>query len=132
MKKSGTKDGNPRSPKDIDRLVGENVRKLRIQRSLTLAHLSAELGISHQQLQKYETGLNRLSAGTLCAVAAALGVPVEQMFRSEDETPRKPAGSKGTAIEDLRSEGHYLLGRAKSEQALRQMVEVLKALSLNA
>ena len=73
MKKSGTGGGNTRSPKDVDRLVGGNVRRLRIQRNLTLSQMAGELGISHQQLQKYETGANRLSAGTLCAVAAVLG-----------------------------------------------------------
>ncbi|MBA3069151.1 MAG: helix-turn-helix transcriptional regulator [Hyphomonas sp.] len=129
MKKSGTEGGKPRSPKDVDRLVGENVRRLRIQRNQTLSRLASELGISHQQLQKYETGANRLSAGTLFDVAAALGISIELLFRSEGAETKKPASVKATAMDALRTEGSYWLGRARSEQTLRQMVEVLKALS---
>ena len=129
MKKSGTGNRNPRAPTDIDRLVGENVRRLRIVRNLTLAQMAADLSISHQQLQKYETGANRLSAGTLCAVADVLGVAIEVLFRSEGAEPRKPASAKEAAMAELRLEGTYWLGRAGSEQKLRQMIQVLKALS---
>ncbi len=129
MKKSGSEGGNRRSPTDVDRLVGENVRRLRIQRNLTLSQMAAELDLSHQQLQKYETGSNRLSAGTLCLVAGVLGVSIEHLFRTDGAPQKKPAGKKDAALEDLRTEGSYWLGRTRSEQTLRQMVEVLKALS---
>ena len=129
MKKAGTGGGNPRSPTDVDRLVGENIRRLRTERNLTLAQTAGELGLSHQQLQKYETGANRLSAGTLCNIAAVLGVPIESLFRNETAAPRKAADRKAAILEELRTEGSYLLGRARSEQTLRQMIQVLKALS---
>lgn len=131
MTKTGTEGGNPRAPKDMDRLVGENVRKLRIQRNLTLSQLAAEIGISHQQLQKYETGSNRLSAGTLCSVAGALGVSIELLFQDGSGEQQKPGGLRRSAMEELRTEGSYWLGRTRSEQTLRQMVQVLKALSSN-
>lgn len=131
MSRSGKGDGGTRLPTDIDRLVGANVRRLRVERNQTLADLSAALGISHQQLQKYETGANRLSAGMLCNVAEVLGVSIEFLFRPDGEF------SSGTGdgsqpkdpLEELRSEGSYWLGRTSSEQTLRQMVRVLKALS---
>ena len=129
MAKSGTGGDNPRAPTDVDRLVGENVRRLRIQRNLTLAGMAADLDISHQQLQKYETGANRLSAGTLSSVADVLGVTIETLFRSADAPPRKALGAKDAELEELRSQGSYLLGKARSERTLRQMVQVLKALS---
>jgi len=129
MTKAGTGGDSPRSPTDVDRLVGENVRRLRIQRNLTLAQLAAELGISHQQLQKYETGVNRLSAGTLCSVAGALGVSIEILFRDEGSGPNVALGIKAAMLHELRTEGAYWLGRARSEQTLRQMVHVLKALA---
>lgn len=129
MSKSGTGRDNPRSPSDVDRLVGENVRRLRIQRNLTLAGMAADVGISHQQLQKYETGANRLSAGTLSLVASVLGVTIESLFQSEAGSPRKPASPKDAVLHELRSEASYILGKARTEQKLRQMVQVLKALS---
>ncbi len=129
MKKAGTGGENPRLPTDVDRLVGENIRRLRIQRNLTLAQTAGELGISHQQLQKYETGANRLSAGALSVVAAVLGVPIESLFRIEGAAPGKAASRKTAAMDELRTEAGYWLGRARSEEQLRQMVQVLKALS---
>lgn len=128
MKKPGG-GGTTRSPNDIDRLVGENVRRLRIQRSLTLAQLSAELGLSHQQLQKYETGLNRLSAGVLCRVSEILCVPIETLFQEIESSASTGQGRKSGAMDELRLEGNYWLARAANEQSLRRMVEVLRALS---
>jgi transcriptional regulator with XRE-family HTH domain len=113
-------------------MVGENIRSLRIQRSLTLAALAAELGLSHQQLQKYETGANRLSAGMLSAVAEALGVTIERLFRADDAASQTEAGARMTAMEELRAEGAYWLARARSETTLRQMIQVLRALASQA
>ncbi|MFN7166780.1 MAG: helix-turn-helix domain-containing protein [Pannonibacter sp.] len=129
MKTSGTGGASPRSPTGIDRLVGENLRRLRIQRSLTLAQLAAEVGLSHQQLQKYETGSNRLSAGTLFAIAEALDVPIERLFRADEAAPADTGVPAAAAMDALRSEGGYWLRRARSEKTLRQMIQVLKALS---
>lgn len=129
MKKSGAGGAKPRSPTDVDRLVGENIRSLRIQRNLTLAALAVELGLSHQQLQKYETGANRLSAGMLSAVAEALGVTIERLFRSGSETSQTEADASLTTMDELRTEGTYWLARARSETTLRQMIQVLKALA---
>lgn len=129
MKKSGAGGARPRSPTDVDRLVGENIRGLRIQRNLTLAALADELGLSHQQLQKYETGANRLSAGMLSAVAEALGVTIERLFRSGSETSQTEVDASLTAMDELRTEGAYWLARARSETTLRQMIKVLKALA---
>lgn len=131
MSRSGKGEGGSRSPTDVDRLVGANVRRLRVERSQTLADLAAELGISHQQLQKYETGANRLSAGMLCNVAEVLGVSIESLFRPGADTAPQTSGKRYDPLDELRSEGTYWLGRAQSEQTLRQMVRVLKAMSAN-
>jgi transcriptional regulator with XRE-family HTH domain len=45
-----------RKPLEADLVVGANVRKLRGENGLTLQEFSSQLGMSHQQLQKYETG----------------------------------------------------------------------------
>lgn len=83
-----TRRRNPKSRRatDIDRFVGERVRQLRTSRRLTLENLGADLGISHQQLQKYEVGTNRFSAGMLFKVAAALGVTIAELFPGADDT----------------------------------------------
>ena len=82
-----------RAPTAVDQMVGEKIRRLRQDRNMTLAELGNELGISHQQLQKYETGTNRLSAGMLSSVADVLRVPIASLF--EDENANKGAAGPG-------------------------------------
>lgn len=129
MKKSDDTGGSARAPTDIDRLVGKNVRRLRVQRQGTLAGLAAELGISHQQLQKYETGSNRLSAGMVARMAELFGVPITSLFQDDEAPPGKRATRADRRLAELKEEGVWLLGRAGSEEALRQMVDVLRALA---
>lgn len=129
MKSTDDTGSNARSPTDIDRLVGENVRRLRIRRHATLAGLSAELGISHQQLQKYETGSNRLSAGMVVRLAEAFGVPIATMFQQEGAPAGKGGSRADPRIAALQEEGVWLLSRAGSEDTLRKMVDILRILA---
>lgn len=123
-KRSSTTRGN-RSPTSIDRTVGSNLRKLRTERDMTLQDLAVEIGISHQQLQKYETGMNRLSAGMLPVVAEALGVEIMEFF----DDAERPGPATRTPADRLRHECERWLRRTNSEELLRTMSRVLKALS---
>ncbi|MEO0550846.1 MAG: helix-turn-helix transcriptional regulator [Pseudomonadota bacterium] len=62
------------SASEVDRLVGERIRRRRILMGLTQDQLGETLGISYQQIQKYETGANRVSAGRLYLIAKCLDV----------------------------------------------------------
>lgn len=124
MKKKAREYPGPRSPNSIDRLVGQNLRRLRLDAGLTLQEVAARIGLSHQQLQKYETGANRLSAGLLPGVAEALGTDVAGLFESVDN----PSPSGRTKADRLRSQCESLIRRTESEDALLSMLRVLKAL----
>ncbi len=79
-----------RAPTEIDIYVGEFIRSQRSRSGMTLAALGKQIGISHQQLQKYETGTNRISAGMLYQFSQVLNVSVSQFFPSVDgEDPHK-------------------------------------------
>ncbi len=58
----------------IDRDIGARLRQLRLERRKTLQVLADDLGVSYQQLRKYELGENRISASTLYRLAQILGV----------------------------------------------------------
>ena len=120
---------NARSPSDMDRVVGQNVRRLRVERNLTLVELAEVLHISQQQLQKYETGANRLSAGIISSLAEALSVPIETLFAMSGKKMAKRGGSQSGNLDALRQQGVYWLDRAKSEATLKQMVDILKVLA---
>jgi transcriptional regulator with XRE-family HTH domain len=72
-----------RAATDVDVFVGEAIRNLRKTRNLTLAELAEMVGLTHQQLQKYETGANRISAGRLYELAGKLGVSILEFFPGE-------------------------------------------------
>ena len=114
-----------RAPSDTDKAVGERVRELRTLNNMTLAELGSALGISHQQLQKYETGTNRLSAGMLAALADALRVEISDLFAREEGKSK----SKETPLSKAQSECHRIVDRVESIDKLNRIAGVLKALA---
>lgn len=68
----------------IERHVGERIRHRRAEVGLTQEDLGRILEISYQQIQKYETGANRISAGRLFEVGRALTVEVSFFFDGYD------------------------------------------------
>lgn len=69
----------------IDTLAGMKVHELRISLGLSRQQLAAKIKVTHQQLQKYEKGTNRISVGRLAAIADALNKPVEFFFPGNDK-----------------------------------------------
>lgn len=77
----------------VDQLVGRQIRACRRGRGMTLKALAASIDVSYQQLQKYEHGINRVSAGRLYTIAAALGTDVSEFFQMVPATPRAAAAA---------------------------------------
>ena len=64
----------------VDAHVGQRIRQRRWMAGMTQQQLAEKVGIKFQQIQKYETGMNRVSASRLFDVAQALDVPVSFFF----------------------------------------------------
>ncbi len=73
----------------VDTHVGKRVRQLRWLRKVTQTQLAEKVGIKFQQIQKYETGANRISCSRLYQIAEALGVEVSYFFEGYGGTPSK-------------------------------------------
>jgi transcriptional regulator with XRE-family HTH domain len=69
-----------KSPVALDKVVGRRVRARRLQLGLSQRALGDALGISYQQVQKYEQGISRIGAGRLQQLAEILNVPVSVFF----------------------------------------------------
>lgn len=69
----------------IDTYIGMKIHELRISMGLSRQQLAEKIGVTHQQLQKYEKGTNRISAGRLAAIAKALNKPVAFFFEGVDD-----------------------------------------------
>lgn len=73
-----------RAVQAADRLVAQRIRHRRLMLGLSQEQLAQRLKVSYQQVQKYETGLNRISAGRLAQIAAALDSPIAEFFTPTD------------------------------------------------
>jgi transcriptional regulator with XRE-family HTH domain len=79
-------------PSGIDRVVGQRVRWRRRELKLTQEKLGELLNLTFQQVQKYEKGVNRVSAGRLYEIASVLGVPITYFYEgAEDFVEREQA-----------------------------------------
>jgi len=104
-------------PDPVDVEVGHRIRIERLARGLSQTTLANQLGVTFQQVQKYEKGVNRVGAGRLTKIAEVLGVPVGTFFSGKEIL----AGEKGTAagadspLKLLTISGAFRLLRAYSE-----------------
>ncbi len=76
--------GNGKVPQPVDVIVGSRVRQQRMKLGMSQEKLGEALGISFQQIQKYEKGTNRIGASRLSQIAAALGIAPAALFPDTD------------------------------------------------
>ena len=80
----------------IDTHVGAQMKAYRIQNRMTQSGLAEALGVTFQQVQKYERGVNRMAASTLAKAAGALGCTISDLYPGEDASKSAEA-----ALEEL-------------------------------
>ena len=88
----------PKSPDPTDKHVGTRVRMRRLMLGMSQTKLADALGISFQQVQKYEKGVNRISASKLQQISDFLTVPVPFFFESLPGLSNKPAKTGGAVL----------------------------------
>ena len=113
---------------DIDSLVGDRIRRRRILLGFTQDQLGEALGISYQQIQKYETGANRISAGRLYQIAETLETPIGWFFdgagtREQDRSEEDSLSSTRHVIELVR--GFSRIGEDRLRMAVLSLVRTL-------
>ena len=85
----------------VDKLVGQNIRIFRMAKGISQTELGNAVGVTFQQIQKYEKGINRVGASRLQQIAHILQVPVEFFFEGG------PGVAGGTAdVSDAPSLAH--------------------------
>ena len=83
-------------PSEIDRIVGQRIRWRRKELRLTQDKLGELLSLTFQQVQKYEKGINRISAGRLFELANVLDVPITYFYEGAEDL----VGSNGGVAEN--------------------------------
>ena len=122
-----------RKADQIDFHIAARLKERRRQVGMSQRELAESLGLSYQQIQKYESGTNRISAGRLVTIAQRLEITVESLFenlpdlgQTDGETQAAPLTLKGKdgsldALEDpkLRHAFKGLLGALLEQQGAR-------------
>src|SRR5262245_48597759 len=119
----------------IDQQVGNRMRMRRLMLKLSQTDLADGLGLSFQQVQKYEKGINRIGAGRLQQIARILQVPVTFFF--ETASPHSPAVPQDQSLANLNDfmatrEGLLLAKsfmRIDDVQLRRRLVDLVEAIA---
>ena len=126
-----------KTPNPIDVHVGSRIRLRRNMISMSQEKLGEALGITFQQIQKYEKGTNRVGASRLQQISQVLGVPVSFFF--EDAPGEAPPGgvaesqSTGFVVDFLSSAEGLQLNRAfariSDAKVRRKIIELVRTLA---
>lgn len=117
---------NQRTSNEIDKFVGRRLKQRRDELGLSQEKLADKLGISFQQVQKYERGFNRVGASRLFAIAKELGVTVSYFFESLEDT--RPEATQNEIAELLSNKNAIPLLRVftrMSEATQRKIYELV-------
>jgi len=113
---------NKKKPNPIDVHVGSRIRLRRNMLGMSQEKLGESLGITFQQIQKYEKGTNRVGASRLQAISSILGVPVSFFF--EDAPGGEALEARGLAEEGSASYVVDFLNSAEGIQLNRAFVQI--------
>jgi transcriptional regulator with XRE-family HTH domain len=126
-----------KSPNPVDKHVGSRMRTRRLLAGMSQEKLGEALGITFQQIQKYEKGTNRISASRLQQAARVLGVPVEYFYEGGPQLDATQTGFAEAASSDyvsdflMTNEGVQLMKaflRIKDPNVRRRVVDLIDAL----
>lgn len=124
-----------RAANAVDRRLGQRVRTRRLEIGMSQERLAEVLGVTFQQVQKYEKGVNRIAASRLFDISAALDMPIARFF--EGLAPGRAAGvaedDDGYIHDALATpEGMQLMSlfaSIGSQKVRRRVVELVRALA---
>jgi transcriptional regulator with XRE-family HTH domain len=114
--------GNERSTA-ANRHIGTRIRERRIMLGLNQRQLGDLIGVTYQQVNKYEHGVNALSAGRLYEVAHELSAPLEYFFEDLEHDEKQPLPRQRMLLDVMRNFG--AIQSEKQLEAINDFVRVL-------
>jgi transcriptional regulator with XRE-family HTH domain len=83
----------------VDKVVGQNIRIFRSAKGMSQTELGDAIGVTFQQVQKYENGVNRVSSSRIAKIAKTLDTPVSSLFDNSAKSADGPVS--GPMVTDL-------------------------------
>jgi len=115
--------------RSVDLHVGQRVRQRRWMLGMTQTQLGELVGIKFQQIQKYETGANRISASRMWDIASVLGVPIAFFFEGLDGQIANAGVTRGDISTDKEAGDLVRAYYAMPENQRRRLFDLARALS---
>ena len=109
--------------------IGRKIRALRLQRGLSQTSLAEGIGLTFQQVQKYEKGVNRVGAARLQAIATALDVPVTFFYDGDGKAREVESLLFLDSAFSLRLLRAY--SKIKDQTVQRQLVSLMESIAAN-
>ena len=113
-------------PHPTDVHVGDRVRTRRTMLGMSQTKLAESVGLTFQQVQKYESGKNRIGASRLYALSGVLGVPVSYFFEGLDDA--RSEGGEDTLAKRATLEFVRAYYRIKSDKVRKRLFELTKSI----
>jgi len=122
-----------KQPNNIDVEVGHRIRARRLANGMSQEVLARALGITFQQVQKYEKGANRVSASRLTHIAEVLQTPVTALISSDTGMGKELGADAASGFEFLAQPGAIRLlrafGRIESRRLKQMIVDIAETLA---
>jgi transcriptional regulator with XRE-family HTH domain len=121
-----------RRPNSVDIQLGESIRAHRLIAGMSQGDLGRRLGVSFQQIQKYEKGTNRVGAGRLPRIARIFDIPIGALFDANTQT--FPSGRTGAAPVKLIPERNTLklltaFGGIADREIRRRLIDLVDTIA---
>ncbi|RDI60055.1 helix-turn-helix domain-containing protein [Microvirga subterranea] len=125
-----------KAPSGADVHIGSRIRKRRMLLGMSQEKLGDALGVTFQQVQKYERGTNRISAGRLQCIGEVLGVPAAYFFEGLSDEPKLGNDTEGSVLDILGTNEGFRLARAfasiEDSRLRHKLVELVDAMAKGA
>jgi transcriptional regulator with XRE-family HTH domain len=121
----------PKRVEPADRFVGQNIRIFRKAKRISQTELGYGVGVTFQQIQKYENGTNRVGSSRLMKIAEFLDVPISRFFDNVAGPPGKPIA--GALVTDLLASPYAVqmlqaFGNIQRDEVRRNLVVLTQSL----
>ena len=112
--------------KALDQHIGYKLKSYRLRQGMSQKQLSLLLGITYQQLHKYETGSNSIAASRLAEIAACLGITISQLFEGHGDHAELVLFAEESRRDQLLLARYFnQIGNIYDRQALRALITQL-------
>jgi transcriptional regulator with XRE-family HTH domain len=105
--------------------IGRKLKHLRLSANLSQMGLAEKVGVSFQQIQKYESGKSELTISRLFSIAAALDVAPQEIIEPPEESVKERTGSYGRQAKNSLHQGKFSLTVSAGEMELISLLRMI-------